>query len=154
MSVITMPDPGIPVPVPYEGGGPPTIGDFDNDGFPEVGIAGATRFRVFDFDCKNGGAGCEGPVARWSQRSQDSSSRQTAASIFDFDGDGKAEAIYADECFLRVYDGTSGDVLFSSYRTSGTWLENPVVADVDKDDNTEIVVNSAYSLLCPAGGTL
>jgi hypothetical protein len=154
MSVQTTTEPGVPVDAANESGGPPTIGDFDNDGFPEVAIAGATRFRVFDFDCKTGGAGCEGPFVRWSQRSQDASSRQTAASIFDFDGDGKAEAIYADECFLRVYDGTSGDVLFSSYRTSGTWLENPVVADVDKDDNTEIVVNSAYSLLCPAGGTL
>jgi hypothetical protein len=150
MSVITMPDPGIPVPVPYEGGGPPTIGDFDNDGFPEVGIAGATRFRVFDFDCKNGGAGCEGPFVRWSQRSQDSSSRQTSASIFDFDGDGKAEAVYADECFLRVYDGLTGDVLFSSSRTSATWLENAVIADVDKDDNTEIVVNSASAVSCPS----
>ena len=62
--------------------------------------------------------------------------------------------MYADECFLRVYDGKTGDVLFSSYRTSGTWLENPVIADVDKDDNTEIVVNSANSVVCPAGGTL
>lgn len=154
MSVQTTVEPGVTVEAGNESGGPPTIGDFDNDGFPEVAVAGATRFRVFDFDCKGGGAGCESNFVRWSQRSQDASSRQTAASIFDFDGDGKAEAIYADECFLRVYDGTSGDVLFSSFRTSGTWLENPVVADVDKDDNTEIVVNSAYSLLCPAGGTL
>lgn len=154
MSVQTKTEPGIVVEAANESGGPPTIGDFDNDGFPEVAIAGATRFRVFDFDCKGGGAGCESDFVRWSQKSQDASSRQTAASIFDFDGDGKAEAIYADECFLRVYDGTTGDVLFSSYRTSGTWLENPVVADVDRDDNTEIVVNSAYSLLCPAGGKL
>ncbi|HVY28651.1 MAG TPA: VCBS repeat-containing protein [Polyangiaceae bacterium] len=149
MGVQTTIEPGVVVDAGNESGGPPTIGDFDNDGFPEVAIAGATRFRVFDFDCKNGGAGCEGPFVRWSQRSQDASSRQTAASIFDFDGDGKAEAVYADECFLRVYDGTNGDVLFSSFRTSGTWYENPVIADVDKDDNTEIVVNSAYAILCP-----
>jgi hypothetical protein len=153
LSVVTTPEAGVPG-VTYEGGGPPTIGDFDHDGFPEVGIAGATRFRVFDFDCKNGGAGCDGPFVRWSQRSQDASSRQTSASIFDFDGDGQSEAVYADECFLRVYDGMTGEVLFSSYRTSATWLENPVVADVDKDDNTEIVVNSASAVACPAGGTL
>jgi hypothetical protein len=154
MAVPTTVEPGVPVEAANESGGPPTIGDFDHDGFPEVAVAGATRFRVFDFDCRAGGAGCEGPFVRWSQRSQDASSRQTGASIFDFDGDGQAEAVYADECFLRVYDGKSGDVLFSSYRTSGTWLENPVVADVDKDDNTEIVVNSANSVVCPAGGTL
>lgn len=153
MGVVTTVEPGVVVEAGTESGGPPTIGDFDNDGFPEVAIAGATRFRVFDFDCRAGGAGCEAPFVRWSQRSQDASSRQTAASIFDFDGDGKAEAVYADECFLRVYDGTSGEVLFSSYRTSATWLENPVVADVDKDDNTEIVVNSANSVACPVGGS-
>lgn len=154
MMVQTAVEPGVPVEAANESGGPPTIGDFDHDGFPELAVAGATRFRVFDFDCKSGGAGCEGPFVRWSQRSQDASSRQTGASIFDFDGDGQAEAVYADECFLRVYDGKTGDVLFSSYRTSGTWLENPVIADVDKDDNTEIVVNSANSVVCPAGGTL
>ena len=135
-----------------ESGGPPVIGDFDKDGFPEIGVAGATRFRVFDLGCKGAPAGCESDFVRWSTASQDASSRQTGASVFDFDGDGKAEAIYADECFLRVYEGDTGKVLFSSYRTSGTWYENPVVADVDKDQNTEIVVNSAYEVKCPAGG--
>ena len=40
------------------------------------------------------------------------------------------------------YDGKSGNVLFSSYRTSCTWYENPVVADTDRDSNAEIIVNS------------
>jgi hypothetical protein len=136
-----------------EGGGPPVIADFDNDGKPEVGIAGGSRFRVFDLECKNGGPGCEGPYVRWSRPSQDATSRQTGASVFDFDGDGAAEAVYADECFLRIYNGKTGDVLFSIPRTSGTWYENPVVADVDRDDHVEIVVNSAYSVPCPANGT-
>jgi hypothetical protein len=135
-----------------EGGGPPVIGDFDNDGFPEVGVAGASRFRVFDLGCRGGGAGCQAPFVRWTKPSQDASSRQTGASVFDFDGDGKAEAVYADECFLRVYNGTNGEVLFSTPRTSGTWYENPVVADVDRDDHAEIVVNSAYHNACPNGG--
>ena len=135
-----------------EGGGPPVIGDFDNDGFPEVGVAGASRFRVFDLGCRGGGAGCQAPFVRWSKPSQDASSRQTGASVFDFDGDGKAEAVYADECFLRVYNGTNGEVLFCTPRTSGTWYENPVVADVDRDDHAEIVVNSAYHNACPNGG--
>jgi hypothetical protein len=90
MGVQTTIEPGVTVDAGNESGGPPTIGDFDHDGFPEIAIAGATRFRVFDFDCKAGGPGCEAPFIRWSQRSQDASSRQTAASIFDFDGDGKA----------------------------------------------------------------
>jgi hypothetical protein len=111
-------------------GGPPVIGDFDHDGLPEIGVAGKSRFRVFDFDCAAGGPACESPYVRWSQPSQDASSAQTAAAIFDFDGDGRAEAVYADECFLRVYEGDTGTVLYSAYRTSATWYESPLVADV------------------------
>jgi hypothetical protein len=151
MTVDTQKDPGSTAVT--EGGGPPVIGDFDNDGFPEVGVAGGSRLRVFDLGCRNGGAGCEAPFVRWSKPSQDASSRQTGASVFDFDGDGRAEVVYADECFLRVYNGTNGEVLFSTPRTSGTWYENPVVADVDRDDHVEIVVNSAYSVPCPTRGT-
>jgi hypothetical protein len=135
-------------------GGPPIVGDFDHDGLPEIGVAGKTRFRVFDFQCKEAGPGCEGNYVRWSQPSQDASSGQTSAAIFDFDGDGRAEAVYADECFLRVYEGDTGTVLYSAYRTSATWYESPLVADVDRDDSTEIVVNSnAIGTACPTGGT-
>lgn len=134
------------------GGGPPTIGDFDNDGFPEIASAGATLYTVFDLDCKDPMApGCAGPYVRWSQASQDMSSRNTGSSIFDFEGDGAAEAIYADECFLRVYQGSTGEVLYSAFRTSCTWFENPVVGDPDNDQNTEILVgsNSNCAVVCP-----
>jgi hypothetical protein len=125
-----------------ERGGPPTIGDFDKDGFPEIASAGASAFRVFDPDCKGGGAGCIAPFIRWSQPSHDVSSAQTGSSIFDFEGDGQAEAVYADECFLRVYAGNTGEVRFSAFRQSCTWLENPTIADPDRDTRTEIIVNS------------
>ncbi len=126
----------------FDRGGPPTIGDFDNDGFPEFASAGADAYRVFDLDCKGGGPGCEGDYVLWSQPSQDTSSAQTGSSIFDFEGDGKAEAVYADECFLRIYEGDTGSVLFSAYRQSCTWWELPIVADPDNDTRTEIIVNS------------
>src|SRR6202008_2734961 len=79
---------------------------------------------------------------RWAPPSQDCSSGATGSTIFDFEGDGKAEAVYADECFLRVYEGGTGEVLFSAFRKSCTWVENPIIADTDKDTRTEIVVNS------------
>ena len=114
-------------------GGPPTIGDFDKDGFPEIAAAGGTSYVVYDLDCKNGGPGCVSPFIRWSRPSQDASSATTGSSIFDFEFDGQAEAVYGDECFARVYEGKTGEVLYSSYRTSCTWYENPIVADVDND---------------------
>ncbi len=134
------------------GGGPPTIGDFDNDGLPEIASAGGSFYRVFDLDCADGMApGCQAQWVRWIQPSQDLSSSNTGSSIFDFEGDGQAEAVYGDECYLRVYEGASGEVLYSAPRTSCTWYENPIVADLDFDDNTEILVgsNTNCDVSCP-----
>ncbi|MCA9580152.1 MAG: hypothetical protein KC416_00065, partial [Myxococcales bacterium] len=137
-----------------EGGGPPTIGDFDNDGFPEIAAAWKTAYRIFDLDClgPNNPAGCADKFVRWFRPSQDSSSNRTGSSIFDFDGDGQAEAVYGDECYTRVYDGKGGEVLYSAFRSSCTWYENPIVADPDRDSSSEILVgsNTNCDIVCDA----
>lgn len=141
-----------PVAIPEGGtGGPPTIADFDGDGRPEVASAGASAYAVMDLDCTDSPIG-ECASGRtdgllWSQRSQDQSSNRTGSSVFDFEADGRAEVVYGDECFLRVYDGESGDVVFSQARSSCTWYENPVIADVDGDFNAEIVIGDNWN--CP-----
>ena len=149
-----------PVAIPGGGtGGPPTIADFDGDGRREFASAGGGQYVVFDLDCVVGGdpAKCGGQAKTtgvlWSQASKDQSSNVTGSSVFDFDANGSAEAVYADECFLRVYEGATGKVLYSAGRSSGTTYENPVIADVDGDYRTEIVsaVNDyAGNLGCPA----
>ena len=48
----------------------------------------------------------------WSRTSQDYSSNVTGSSVFDFEADGSSEVIYADECFVRVYNGKTGEVSF------------------------------------------
>jgi hypothetical protein len=154
-----------PFPLPAEGaspagrGGPPTIGDFDGDGRRELAVAGGSRYTVFDVDCDIGGSGSAPGCTRadglprgvlWSRPSQDVSSNVTGSSVFDFDADGVAEVVYGDECFLRVYRGTDGEVLFSQAASSGTGYELPVIADVDGDFNTEIVVAMTPGVTCPA----
>jgi hypothetical protein len=148
-----------PVAIPGGGtGGPPTIADFDGDGRREFASAGGSQYVVFDFDCLAGGdpvkCGGQAPGTGilWAQPSKDASSNVTGSSVFDFDYDGKAEAVYADECYLRVYDGTTGTVIYSVARSSGTTYENPVIVDVDGDYHTEIVsaVNDYAALNCPA----
>jgi hypothetical protein len=138
-------------------GGPPTAADFDGDGRVEFAVAGASAYTVFDPDCVPGASRDVCPSGRedyilWSQPSQDQSSNVTGSSVFDFDGDGRAEVVYADECFTRVYDGVSGQVVYSRYRTSCTWYELPIVADVDGDFNAEIVIpsNQNCNIVCPA----
>jgi hypothetical protein len=65
-----------------------------------------------------------------------------AGTAFDFLGDGLAEAMYADEATLFVFDDT-GMPLLSVPRSSKTLIEYPVVADVDNDGSAEIVVVSS-----------
>ena len=132
------------------GGGPCTVGDFDGDGLPEVATAFGYYYRIFDPRCKEKNADCEAANILWAKKSQDLSSYSTGSSLFDFDGDGAMEAVYADECYTRVYDGKTGDVLFSAYHTSLTWHEYPVIADVDNDESAEIVVSSNNTRSCPS----
>ena len=130
------------------GGGPCTIGDFDGDGRPEVATAFGDAYRVFDPLCAVHPEECGGKSWIWEKTSQDKSSASTGSSLFDFDGDGAMEAVYADECYTRVYDGKTGDVLFSAYHSSATWHEYPVIADVDNDESAEIIVSSNNAMGC------
>lgn len=146
-----------PVALPLGGsGGPPTVADFDGDGLPELSSAGGSAYSVFDLDCtatpRPGGecASASTTGVLWTQRSQDQSSNVTGSSVFDFEGDGRAEVVYGDECFVRVYDGETGAVIFSQSRSSCTWYENPVIADVDGDFNAEIVIGDNFN--CPTPG--
>lgn len=113
-------------------GGSPVIADVNGDGAPNIGIAGSTRYSVFSSD---------GTIL-WTAPIQDISSNMTGSSVFDFDGDGRVEIVYGDETRLYVFDGRNGNVRFSIANTSGTWLELPVIADVDNDAHADIVVVS------------
>jgi FG-GAP-like repeat len=133
------------------GGGPPTVADFDGDGFPDVGAAGAVGYVVMSgqklMDPMTPNAG----VQLWFQTTHDCSSAVTGSSVFDFNGDGKAEVIYSDEYHLWMYDGPTGaNLIPSTCNTTGTLWEYPLVADVDNDGEADIVVASnAYGITCP-----
>src|SRR6185369_15387696 len=80
------------------------------------------------------------PGVLWEKTVQDFSTGSTGSSQFDFNGDGIPEVIYRDECWLRVYESTSGKTLFATTVTSGTAQEYAVVADVDADGHADLVV--------------
>ena len=158
-----------PNPTARNWGGPITIADFDGDGFPEIGVAGACHYAVYDPDC--GGTTPEfallaqdfrrsvnpalrgqcvrqtdgyngenynpayGPGVLWARPVQDESSNATGSTVFDFDGDGRSEVIYRDECRLWVFDGLTGNPRedaqgFDYVASSYTGYEGPPVADV------------------------
>jgi len=122
-------------------GGAPTIANFDDDPSDlEIAVAGAEYYRVLkphlDPNDENFGT----ITVLWEELTTDKSSRQTGSSLFDFDGDGRAEVLYADECYFRIYDGLTGAEKFKIENSSATIFEYPIVVDVDGDGKSEVVV--------------
>jgi hypothetical protein len=135
-----------PVKLPGGGaGGPPTIADFDGDGQAEIGVAGQSSYTVF----KPGKAG----NILWTVKTQDVSSSVTGSSVFDFDGNGVAEVIYNDECYMHVFNGTNGTVEFEAPNSSCTAYEMPVIADVDGTGSASLLApsNNICNIECPYG---
>lgn len=136
----------------HSGGGNPVIADFDGDGKRDIGVAGRTHYSVFN--------GQTGDIV-WASRTKDESSEKTGSSVFDFEGDGVAEVVYRDEKYLRIYSGPGAGkdkdgniidedsdgymdakILWQVPNKNGTMVEFPVIADVDNDGKTEVIVVS------------
>lgn len=129
------------------GGGPPTAADVNNDGIPDIAVAGGVGYVVID------GARIVNPevptgndLLLWTSATEDCSSAQTGSSVFDFNADGRAEVLYGDEYHFRIYAGDTGEVLFETCNTNGTILEHPIVADIDNNGEADIIVagNAIY----------
>ena len=135
-------------------GGTAVIADFDGDKVPDFGLASASRYYTYALKCAATPkpADCTGsdPGVLWAKVTRDASSDGTGSSVFDFNGDGTAEVVYRDECWLRVYNGKDGKTLFATNITSNTCLELPVIADVDNDGHADIIVTSDSYGACGA----
>ncbi|MBN2693072.1 VCBS repeat-containing protein [bacterium] len=124
------------------GGGPPTIANFDqNIQDLEIAVAGEDYYSVTKVDFN---AIEPNPKAwfLWKKLTEDHSSKSTGSSLFDFEGDGINEVLYADQCYFRVYNGEDGSERFKTINSNGTLNEYPIVVDVDNDGKSEIVVGS------------
>jgi hypothetical protein len=133
----------------YQGGGPPTIADFNGDGTPDVGVAIGVAYGVLDGKKLVDPNVPPASTILWKQKTIDCSSAYTGSSVFDFNGDGRAEVVYGDEQKLHVYDGTNGSVLWETCSSNGTSSEYPIIADVDGDGHADIVaVSNAYAFSC------
>ncbi|TVQ92072.1 MAG: VCBS repeat-containing protein [Deltaproteobacteria bacterium] len=129
-------------------GGQPTIGDMTGDGTQEIGVAGACWYSAFRFDDS-------GNFRRFAMTpTRDWSSASTGSTIFDFNGDGRSEIVFADERALYVYSVKTDSalqpwerfetILEDTNHKSWTIHEYPLVADVDGDGKAEIIVPNAH----------
>ncbi len=125
----------LPTTVHNSDGGPPTVAAFDGTGKPQIGVATADYYWMLspNFTTKT-------IDIVWKTPNHDFSSSVTGSTVFDFEGAGHPSVIYADECFLWVYDGATGAVRFAAPHTSFTGTEASLVADIDGDGHAEIIM--------------
>jgi hypothetical protein len=110
--------------------GSPAIDDLDGDGIPDIVYAAQDKLIAMHW----------GGSIMWQQSISDASGA-AGPSLFDFEMDGFPEVLYADETQIRFFNGLDGSVKFTSAQHgSVTILETPIVADVDGDDQAEIVL--------------
>ena len=118
---------------PYNGGAP-LIADLDGDGKLEIGVHGATYYEVFNSDGS----------LKWKMPIHDGSTGACGSTAFDFNHTGRMDVVDSDEQTLHVFDGTTGQEIFTTPNPSATWVEMPVVADADHGGHADIVVQSNY----------
>ncbi|MEK6479785.1 gliding motility-associated C-terminal domain-containing protein [Catalinimonas sp. 4WD22] len=112
------------------------IADIDNDGQLEATFMSGSSLYAIETDF----------TEKWANHDDfwESSSGVTGTTVFDFDGDGSSEIVYRDEINLYIVDGTTGtplNLLTNTFCSSQTQGDYPIVADVDGDGETEIIVS-------------
>ena len=127
----------------------PNIADFDGDGCNEIGVVSFRRYSVID-DVFSDELGCPWDNTTWINAllwgnilrfiNNSDGSAVTWSSVFDFDYDGVAEVAYRDQTHMYILAWPDGTEKFKQSCTSSTRRENPVIADVNNDGQTEIVV--------------
>ncbi len=127
----------LPTTVHASEGGPPTVAAFDGTGTAEIGVATADYYWML----KPNFATSKIDIV-WKTPNHDFSSSVTGSTVFDFEGAGHPSVIYADECYLWVFDGATGAVRFSAPHTSFTGTEASLVADIDGNGHAAILMVS------------
>ncbi|MEM7246492.1 MAG: FG-GAP-like repeat-containing protein [Acidobacteriota bacterium] len=112
--------------------------DVEGDGVSELFLTRGDAVELHDWD------GSE-LSRRWRATTEDVSCC-SGATGHDFDGDEQLEIVYQDETSWYVLDGVTGEQLFREVLESNTWIEKPIIVNVDDDPHAEIVIGTPLFL--------
>ncbi len=118
----------------------PLLTDLNGDGFTDIVFSTSLMLVALE----NSGAGSF--FVRYEIPTQDLSGRSGPVA-FDFTGDGRAEIVHRGQDLLRVINGFNGSILAETNCFSSTFLDKPVIANVDTDPQGEILVSCGNNLL-------
>ena len=139
--------------------GVPMIGNIDNDGYLEIVFLTNHRDssnKMYLYALKYNPVLSQGNriVEKWRMEHVDGSGC-TGMSLFDFNQDKVNEIVYRDEQKLYIIDGSGNNaVIKSSFDNilSGTGREFPIIADVDRDGQAEIIVTGWDGVVAGGNG--
>ncbi|MCZ6692370.1 MAG: hypothetical protein O6939_00570, partial [Bacteroidetes bacterium] len=115
------------------------IADNDNDGLMNANFASGNKLYSLELD------GSGQLQLSWQKGITDSKSGIIGVTSFDFDNDQIMEVVYRDAGLLTIASGIDGTTLKSLICQSHTLNENPIIADVNGDGNTNICVPCNFS---------
>ncbi len=115
-------------------GAPPAIVELDGDRGAEVVIGAADRLTALNVE--------DGSLVWRNTGVTDGSSGTMNAIGFPFTGSSPDQVVYNDELQMHLFSATDGSELESFCSRSGSVLDGPVIADVDRDGEAEIVMGN------------
>ncbi|WP_373493215.1 FG-GAP repeat domain-containing protein, partial [Aquiflexum sp.] len=125
------------------------IGDIDGNGNPEIGVVSPLRLNMFRYD------GTIKLKSKWTTPLVTTDrSGYTLITMFDFNQDGIQELVYRDEESLRIIDGRGlvPTVKAAIPLKAATAGEGAIVADIDGDNEAEILVTDQEGVQCCNSG--
>lgn len=118
------------------GGGAQAVGAFLLAGKPGIAYSGYEKLVMLN---------ANGDLV-WAIEIDDFGSGKIGVTAFDFNGDGRDEVIYQDHNKVAILNSLTGKTLFETANSTGTLWEYPIVADLEGDDNAELIfVANDYS---------
>ena len=111
------------------------VADVNNDGYPEILFSYASGMTGYRYN-----SATQSLQQMWQQNTSDESGA-TTMTAFDFNLDENVEVVYRDQSHMRIIDGTTGMNRTQFSCMAPTASEYPVVVDLDRDGQAEIITS-------------